>query len=82
MRGVAENSSGVLLKRPKPIQERRIDLPVIGLKTLEGAAAAGLAGIAVEAQGALVVRRHEMIAAADRLGVFLYGFTPAEVGEM
>lgn len=82
VRGTAENRRGVLLKRSKPIQERRIDLPVIGPKTLEGAAAAGLAGIAVEAGGALVVRREEMIAEADRLGLFLYGFTRVEVGEM
>jgi DUF1009 family protein len=82
VRGTAENRRGVLLKRPKPIQERRIDLPVIGPQTLRGVAAAGLAGIAVEARGALAVRRDEMIAEADRLGLFLYGFTRAEVGEM
>ena len=82
VRGTLQNRLGVLLKRPKPIQERRIDLPVIGLKTLEGAAAAGLAGIAVEAHGALAVRRDELIAAADRAGLFLYGFSRAEVGEM
>ncbi len=82
VRGAANNRRGVLLKRPKPIQERRIDLPVIGLKTLAGVAEAGLAGIAVEAGGALAVRRDELIAEADRLGLFLYGFTRAEVGEM
>ena len=81
VRGNAENRRGVLVKRPKPIQERRIDLPVVGLKTLERAAAAGLAGIAVEAGGALVLRRAEMIAAADQLGLFLQGFTRTEVGE-
>jgi DUF1009 family protein len=70
----------VLVKRPKPIQERRIDLPVIGVKTLEGAAAAGLAGVAVEAGGALAVRREAIIAAADAAGMFVYGFTRAEVG--
>jgi DUF1009 family protein len=82
VRGSVEKRRGVLLKQPKPIQERRIDLPVVGLKTLEGVAAAGLAGIAVEAGGALAVRRDEMIAEANRLGLFLYGFTRAEVGEM
>lgn len=72
---------GVLVKRPKPIQERRIDLPVIGVRTIEGAAKAGLAGVAVEAGGALAVRRSEIIAAADAAGLFVYGFTLAEVGE-
>lgn len=81
LRGSPDNRRGVLVKRPKPIQERRIDLPVVGMKTIEGAARAGLAGIAVEAHGALAVRREEMVAEADRLGLFLYGFTRAEVGE-
>lgn len=81
IRGSAESRRGVLVKRPKPIQERRIDLPVVGVRTIEGAAAAGLAGVAVEAHGALALRRAEMIAAADRLGLFIYGFTRAEMGE-
>jgi hypothetical protein len=81
VRGTPEARRGVLVKRPKPIQERRIDLPTMGVRTIEGAAKAGLAGVAVEAGGALVVRRDEVIAAADRAGVFVVGFTPADVGE-
>lgn len=81
VRGTPEARRGVLVKRPKPIQERRIDLPTIGVRTIEGAAKAGLAGIAVEAGGALVVRRAEVIAAADRAGIFVVGFTSADVGE-
>lgn len=81
VRGSAQARRGVLLKRPKPIQERRIDLPTIGVRTIEGAANAGLAGVAVEAQGALAVRRDEIIAAADAAGMFVYGFTRAEMGE-
>jgi UDP-2,3-diacylglucosamine hydrolase len=81
MRGVESDRRGVLVKRPKPIQERRIDLPTIGVRTVEGAARAGLAGVAVEAGGALVARRAEVIAAADAAGVFVFGFTPADVGE-
>lgn len=81
VRGDEESRRGALVKRPKPIQERRIDMPVIGMRTLHGAAKAGLAGIAVEAHGALAVRRAEMIAEADRLGLFLYGFTREDVGE-
>lgn len=81
VRGSEQNRRGVLLKRPKPIQERRIDLPTIGVRTIEGAAAAGLAGVAVEAGGALAVRRADIVAAADGAGLFVYGFTRAEVGE-
>jgi DUF1009 family protein len=82
VRGSPEARRGVLVKRPKPIQERRVDLPTVGVRTVKGAVAAGLAGIGVEAGAALAVRRSEMIAEADRLGVFLYGFTRAEIGEL
>lgn len=81
LRGAPSARRGVLVKRPKPIQERRIDLPTIGVRTLETAAAAGLAGVAVEAGGALAVRRGDIIAFADSEGLFVYGFTPAELGE-
>lgn len=75
----AVSSTGVLVKLPKPQQERRIDLPTIGVQTVEGVARAGLAGIAVEAGAALVIDQAQVAAAADRLGVFVYGFTRAEL---
>ncbi len=76
IRGTPDARRGVLLKRPKPTQERRIDLPTIGVATIENAAAAGFAGIAIEAGGALLVDRAALIARADALGLFLYGFSP------
>lgn len=74
VRGTLQNPAGVLCKRPKPIQEMRIDLPVIGLATLENAIAAGLAGIAVQAGGALIAQRQELIAKANAANIFIYGF--------
>ena len=76
LRGSPGQWKGVVAKAPKPIQERRIDLPVIGPDTVERAAAAGLAGIVGEARGVLVVERERMIAAADRLGLFVVGVAP------
>lgn len=73
LRGSAEAPSGVLAKAPKPIQERRIDLPTIGLATVQRAAKAGLAGIVGEAGGLLVLDREEVITAADELGLFIFG---------
>jgi DUF1009 family protein len=64
---------GVLVKRPKPGQERRVDLPTIGVPTVEGAAAAGLKGIAVAAGGALIADRGAVAAAADTMGIFVCG---------
>lgn len=79
IRGAPAIRRGVLVKRPKPQQERRIDLPTIGVATVDGAARAGLAGIAVEAGAALVVDRAAVAAAANAAGLFIYGFTEAEL---
>ena len=73
IRGEPGRRLGVLVKRPKPMQERRMDLPVIGVETIERAAAAGLAGVAGEVGGLLVVSKRQVIEAADRLGLFLVG---------
>lgn len=70
---------GVLMKRPKPGQELRIDLPVIGPETVRRAKAAGLRGVAVEAGVAIVIDRDEVVRLADEAGLFVYGFTPEEV---
>lgn len=67
---------GVLLKAPKPGQDLRMDLPAIGPDTMRAAAAAGLAGVAVQAGGVLVLGRDETIAAADAAGLFLWGREP------
>ena len=64
---------GVLVKLKKPGQEARVDLPTIGLRTVEGAHAAGLRGIAVEAGGSLVIDRAGVAAAADAAGLFVIG---------
>ena len=67
---------GVLLKRVKPGQDRRADLPTIGPATIDAAAAAGLRGVAVEAGGTLLTDRAACIEAADRSGLFLIGLNP------
>jgi hypothetical protein len=73
IRGSAAARRGVLVKLPKPAQERRIDLPTIGVATIERAALAGLAGIAVEAGAALIIDESKVVARADELGLFLAG---------
>jgi len=64
---------GVLIKAPKPQQDRRFDLPTIGPRTVEGAARAGLAGIAVVASAALIAEPSAVAAAADRTKIFVIG---------
>lgn len=68
---------GVLVKVPKPQQDRRLDLPTIGVRTIEAAVDAGLAGIAMAAGETLVVDRTAAVVAADRAGLFLVGIEVA-----
>ena len=73
IRGTPAKRRGVLVKRAKPQQERRVDLPTIGLRTIEGAAKAGLIGVVVEAGGALIIDKLNVIAACQEAGMFLMG---------
>lgn len=70
---------GVLVKCSKPGQERRADLPAIGVSTVEAAVSAGLRGIALEAGGALIIERDAVVAAADKGGIFVFGTEAPEV---
>lgn len=65
--------TGVLVKLCKPQQDKRMDLPTIGVRTVEQAAAAGLAGIVVSANRTLVDDYAATVAAANRLGLFIMG---------
>jgi hypothetical protein len=69
----AKASRGVLVKAPKSGQDLRFDLPTMGPQTVEGAAAAKLAGIAIVAGNTLVVEPQAMITAADAAGIFVTG---------
>lgn len=73
LRGGPGAPRGVLAKAPKPGQEERVDLPTIGLATLEAAASAGLAGIAGEAGKVLALDRPALVRRADELGLFIVG---------
>lgn len=64
---------GVLVKGPKSHQDRRLDFPSIGAETIRAAAAAGLAGVAVEARGAITADLRAFVAAADAAGLFVVG---------
>ncbi len=66
--------AGVLVKAPKPKQDRRIDLPAIGPDTVEQAKAAGLSGIAVEAGGTIIADPEALARTADAAGIFLMGY--------
>jgi UDP-2,3-diacylglucosamine hydrolase len=72
----AGRGSGVLVKAPKPGQDRRFDLPSIGPQTVESVRRAGLAGIAVIAGSTIIAEPDQMVKTADRGNIFIIG-TPA-----
>jgi len=63
--------AGVLVKAPKPNQDRRFDLPAIGPNTVAAVKAAGLGGIAVVAGEAVIAEPAEMAKTADAAGIFV-----------
>lgn len=75
-RGAIGDRRGVLAKGPKPSQELRVDMPAIGPRTIEQAAAAGLAGVVVEAGAVLVLDRDEALRLADASGCAVHGLGP------
>jgi DUF1009 family protein len=69
----ARAGRGVLVKAPKSGQDLRFDLPTLGARTIEGTAAAQLAGVAVIAGNTLVAEPQAMVEAADKAGLFVVG---------
>jgi lipid-A-disaccharide synthase len=74
---IARARGGILVKTKKPQQERRVDLPTIGVQTVRNAAKSGLRGIAVEAGHTLIVDRANVMTAADAAGLFVVGLSSA-----
>jgi hypothetical protein len=71
----APTRRGVLVKAPKSGQDLRFDLPTVGPRTVEGAAKAQLAGIAVIAGHTIIVEPQVTIEAADKAGLFITGLS-------
>lgn len=63
---------GLFYKAPKPGQDRRVDLPALGVQTVRNAAAAGLAGIVWQAGGVICLDLPAMQAEAAAKGLFLW----------
>lgn len=63
----------ILVKTCKPQQDRDLDLPTIGPATVAQCAAAGMAGIVIEAGASIVAERDKLVDAADAAGIFVYG---------
>ncbi len=64
-------AKGVLVKAPKAGQDMRIDVPTIGLETVDAVLKAGLGGLVIPAGQVIVLDRVEMQERIEAEGLFL-----------
>ncbi len=69
----AGGKNPVMVKIKKPGQDTRTDMPAMGLQTIQQLKKYGMAGIAVESGGILLIEREEVIRLADESGLFIIG---------
>lgn len=62
---LAEGKGGVVVKAMKPGQDRRFDIPTVGLATLRLVLSGGLKVLALEAGSSFLIDREEVVAAAN-----------------
>ena len=68
------SKKGVLVKLAKPIQDKRVDLPVIGMQTIHLVKEIGLRGIAIENRSSFILEKEQVIKFASDNDIFIYGF--------
>ncbi len=71
MRKNHKRKSGVFAKMTKPGQDLRIDIPAIGVDTVNAVADANLRGIVVNTKTCFVVNKPSVIKQADKRGIFI-----------
>ena len=71
--GELAGEGAVVVKRCKPQQDLRFDLPAIGPKTIQVMAAVKATALAVEAGRSVLLDRQEMIHQAERAGIAVVG---------
>jgi DUF1009 family protein len=62
----------------KPSQDTRLDLPVIGLETIEVLVECGVGGLALDAQGLIMLDQEKCVALADQHKIVLLAMTRAD----
>jgi len=72
--GNLAGSGAVVVKRCKPQQDLRFDLPAVGPATIEAMRAVGAAVLAVEAGRTILLDRAQMLNAADEAAVSIVGY--------
>ena len=72
---------GILVKATKPTQDLRADLPTIGPRTVQAAAAIGLGAIVVEAGRSVIAQRQATVAEANLHEICILGMIRDQAGD-
>jgi hypothetical protein len=68
------NKGGILVKVKKPNQDRRIDLPTIGINTIITAFDNNLSGIVIESGNSIILDKQTLVETANDNNIFIFGF--------
>ena len=80
--GTLAGKGGVVVKRTKPHQDLRFDLPAIGPQTLRTMIAVQASVLAIEARRTVVLDREEVLSLANKAGIAIVGkAAPTHVSE-
>lgn len=71
--GLLARDGGVVVKRCKPQQDLRFDLPAVGPATIETMKPVKASALALEADRSVILDREEMLRRADRAGIAVVG---------
>lgn len=74
--GAYANGGAVVVKVSKPHQDMRLDVPAIGMKTLDTMRRADARVLALEAGKSIMIEQQKMIRQADEAGMTIVGITP------
>ena len=75
LRKIRFKNEGVLVKLAKPIQDRRVDLPAIGIRTIQLIKEIGLSGIALEEKSSFISEKEKVIEFANKNNIFIFGIS-------
>lgn len=67
-----QGSRGVLIKLKKMSQSSQVDLPTIGLVTIQNMVTAGMGGLIIQADATIILNPDEVIRLADEHGIFIF----------
>lgn len=75
--GAYANGGAVVVKVSKPHQDMRLDVPAIGMATVETMIRAGAGILALEAGRSIIIQKQDVVSRADKEGIAIVGITPA-----